>query len=167
LPIRRGHARVLFNEGAFAEDTMQSVRAGAEALRDARNQFERDGVEIKTLRRCDPEGRDGTELPACFKVYLPAPNGKFGMVFRFVRDADGIALRYLALGVRHHPRNSHAQIVYEVAHRRLPGWPARQFGSLGNLVPKLVPDSTELSTDLDGGRTAGVSHLLTQVSLLS
>jgi hypothetical protein len=121
LPIRRGYARVLFNEGAFAEDTMRSGRAGAEALREARSQFERDGVEIKTLRRCDAEGRDGTKLPACFKVYLPVPNGKFGMVFRFIRDSDGLALRYLAFGVRHHPRDSNAQTVYEIAHRRLHG----------------------------------------------
>jgi hypothetical protein len=121
LPIRRDHARVLFNEGAFAEDTMRSGRAGAEALREARSQFERDGFEIKTLRRCDPEGRDGTKLPACFKVYLPAPNGKFGMVFRFVRDGEGLALRYLAFGVRHHPRDSNALTVYEIAHRRLHG----------------------------------------------
>jgi hypothetical protein len=119
LPIRRGYARVLFNEGAFAEDTMRSGRAGAQALREARSQFEQDGVEIKALRRCDPEGRDGTKLPACFKVYLPPPNGKFGMVFRFVRDADGLALRYLAFGVRHHPRDSNAPTVYEIADRRL------------------------------------------------
>lgn len=92
-----------------------------EALREARSQFERDGVEITTLRRCDPEGRDGTKLPACFKVYLPAPNGKFGMVFRFVRDSDGLALRYLAFGARHHPRDSNALTVYEIAHRRLHG----------------------------------------------
>jgi hypothetical protein len=98
LPIRRGHARVLFNEGAFAEDTMRSGRPGADALREARGEFEQDGVEIKTLRRCDPEGRDGTKLPACFKVYLPAPNGKFGMVVRFVRESDGLALCYLASG---------------------------------------------------------------------
>jgi len=121
LPIRRGHARVLFNEGAFAEDTMRSGRAGAETLRAARSEFERDGVEIKTLRRCDPEGRDGTKLPACFKVYLPAPNGKFGMFFRFIRDREGLALRYLAFGVRHHPRGSNAQTLYEIAHRRLHG----------------------------------------------
>jgi hypothetical protein len=121
LPIRRGHARVLFNEGAFAEDTMRSGRAGAEALRKARGQFEREGVEIKALRRCDAEGRDGTKLPACFKVYLPGPNGKFGMVFRFIRDGEGLALRYLAFGVRHHPRDSNAQAVYEIAHRRLHG----------------------------------------------
>ena len=119
MPIRRGHARVLFNEGAFAEDTMRSGRAGAEALREARGQFEREGVEIKALRRCDAEGRDGTKLPACFKVYLPAPNGKFGMVFRFIRHGEGFALRYLAFGVRHHPRDSNAQTVYEIAHRRL------------------------------------------------
>jgi hypothetical protein len=81
----------------------------------------KEGVEIKTLRRCDPEGRDGRNLPACFKVYLPAPNGKFGMVFRFVRESEGLALRYLAFGVRHHPRDSNAQTVYEIAHRRLHG----------------------------------------------
>lgn len=119
MPIRRGYARVLFNEGAFAEDTMRSGRAGAQALREARSQFEREGVEIKVLRRCDPEHRDGTKLSACFKVYLPPPNGKFGMVFRFVRDADGLALRYLAFGVRHHPRDSNAPTVYEIADRRL------------------------------------------------
>ncbi|HSS43649.1 MAG TPA: hypothetical protein VLK37_13990 [Solirubrobacterales bacterium] len=121
MSIRRGNARVLFNEGAFAEDTMRSGRAGADALRKARSEFERAGVEIKALRRCDPEGRDGTKLPACFKVYLPAPNGKFGMVFRFVRDADGLALRYLGFGVRHHPRDSNAPTVYEIADRRLNG----------------------------------------------
>jgi hypothetical protein len=100
---------------------MRSGRAGAEALREARSQFERDGIEIKTLRRCDPEGRDGTKLPACFKVYLPAPNGKFGMVFRFVRGGEGLRLRYLAFGMRHHPRDSNALMVYEIAHRRLHG----------------------------------------------
>jgi hypothetical protein len=121
LPTRSGYARVLFDEGAFAEDTIRSGRGGAKALREARGRFEREGVEIKTLRRCDPEGRDGTRLPACFKVYLPAPTGKFGMVFRFVRDADGLALRCLAFGVRHHPRESNAPTVYEVAHRRLHG----------------------------------------------
>jgi hypothetical protein len=119
MPIRRGYARVLFDEGAFAEDTMRSGRAGAQALREARSQFEQDGVEIKVLRRCDPEGRDGTKLPGCFKVYLPPPNGKFGIVFRFVRDADGLALRYLAFGVRHHPRGSNAPTVYGIANRRL------------------------------------------------
>lgn len=103
---------------------MRSGRAGAKALREARSQFEREGVEIKTLRRCDPEGRDGTKLPACFKVYLPAPNGKFGMVLRFIRDGQGLALRYLAFGIRHHPRDSNAPAVYDIAHRRLHSQPS-------------------------------------------
>ncbi len=103
---------------------MRSGRAGAETLREARNQFEREGVEIKSLRRCDPEGRDGTKLPACFKVYLPAPNGKFGMVLRFIRDDEGLALRYLAFGVRHHPRDSNAPTVYEIADRRFHNKPS-------------------------------------------
>ena len=119
--MRRGYARVLFNEGAFAEDTMASGRGGAQALREARSRFEREGIALEDLRHCDPEGRDGTRLPACFKVYLPSPNGKFGMVFRFIRDADGLALRYLAFGVRHHPRDSNAPTVYETADRRLNG----------------------------------------------
>jgi hypothetical protein len=32
-----------------------------------------------------------------------------------------IALRYLAFGVRHHPKGSHAETVYRIAHRRLHG----------------------------------------------
>jgi hypothetical protein len=75
----------------------------------------------QALRRCEPEGRDGTKLSTCFKIYLPDSNGKFGMVLRFVRDSEGLALRCLAFGVRHHPRNSNAQTVYEIAHRRLHG----------------------------------------------
>lgn len=124
MPIRRGYARVLFDEGAFGKDTMRSGRAGAKTLRDARGEFEREGVAIATLRRCDAEGRDDTKLPACFKVYLPAPSGKFGMVLRFIRDSDGLALRYLAFGVRHHPRGSKAATVYEIADRRLHGRPS-------------------------------------------
>ncbi len=98
---------------------MRSGRAGAKALREARSKFERDGAEIKALRRCDSEHRDGTKLPACFKVYLPPPNGKFGMVLRFIRDDEGVALRYLAFGIRHHPRDSNTPSVYDIAHRRL------------------------------------------------
>lgn len=100
---------------------MRSGRAGAKALREARRRFECHGAEIKALRPCDPEHHDGTKLPACFKTYLPPPNGKFGMVLRFVRDDSGLALRYLAFGVRHHPRSSNAPTVYDIAHRRLHG----------------------------------------------
>jgi hypothetical protein len=121
----------------------EAARAGAEALREARNQFERDGVEIKALRRCDPEGPDGTRLPSCFKVYLPVRSGKFGMVLRFVRDGDGLALRYLAFGVRHHPRDSNAQTVYASPTGGFMEGRDSDFDSYENLVPKLVPDSSQ------------------------
>lgn len=71
------------------------------------------------LRNCDAEGRDGTSLSGCVKVYLPPPAGRFGMVFVLVIAASGPRLRYLAFGVRHHPAGSHAPTVYEIAHRRL------------------------------------------------
>jgi len=32
-----------------------------------------------------------------------------------------IVVRYLAFGVRHHPKESHAETVYQIAHRRLNG----------------------------------------------
>jgi hypothetical protein len=41
------------------------------------------------------------------------------MVFRFVIADDGPRLDYLAFGVRHHPPDSNAATVYEIAHRRL------------------------------------------------
>ena len=119
MAVKRGHARVLFGEGAFAEDIVRSGRTGARILRETRRRYERDGVAIASLRRCEAEGRDGTRLPACFKVYLPPPDGKFGMVLRFTLGKKGVCLRYLAFGVRHHPKGSHAETVYEIAHRRL------------------------------------------------
>jgi len=60
-------------------------------------------------------------VSGCFKVYLRLPNGKFGMVFRFLRDADGLALRYHAFGVRHHHATRMRRPVYEIADRRLHG----------------------------------------------
>jgi len=44
-----------------------------------------------------------------------------GMVFEVVRGEDRLSLEYIAFGVRHHPRGSHAHTVYQLAHRRLHG----------------------------------------------
>jgi len=74
----------------------------------------------QSLRRCE-EGRDGTRLPICVKVYLPPPAGPFGMVFRIARDNVGTKLTLLAFGVRHPPRHSNAPSVYRLAHWRLNG----------------------------------------------
>jgi hypothetical protein len=71
------------------------------------------------LLACDEEGADGTQLAHCLKVYLPPPDGKFGMVFRVERRDGKLRLVYAAFGVRHHPRDSNAPTVYQIAHDRL------------------------------------------------
>ncbi len=131
MAVKKGYARVFFNEDAYAEDMLRSGRSGWAVLREARARYETEGVEITKLRSCEAKGRDGTQLPGCFKIYLPEPNGKFGMVLRFTitKKAPGtkrgkkapIRLRYLAFGMRHHPRGAHAETVYQIAHRRLHG----------------------------------------------
>ncbi len=119
MTIKPGHARVVFDEAVFAEDVMRSGRTGAAVLQETRRRYERDGVTVERLRSCEAEGSDGTALPGCFKVYLPEPNGKFGMVLALASDEHGLGLRCLAFGVRHQPKGSHAETVYEIAHRRL------------------------------------------------
>jgi hypothetical protein len=136
LALKKGYARVFFSEDAYAEDILRCGRNGAAVLRETRSRYEREGVEIATLRSCEAEERDGTKLPGCFKVYLPVPAGKFGMVLRFTipkkaakrgsqdakrRKKEAPRLRSLAFGIRHHPKGSHAETVYQVAHRRLHG----------------------------------------------
>lgn len=93
MGLKPGHARVVFDEIAFAEDVMHSGRTGACVLRETRR----------------------------YERYLPEPNGKFGMVLALSGDENGLALRYLAFGMRHHPKGSRAKTVYQVAHRRLRG----------------------------------------------
>jgi len=94
------------------------LEGGVAPLADAaRRRYERDGVPIGELRKVESEGRDGTVLPSCLKVYLPAPDGRFGMVFKLEIRGTGW-LRYLAFGTRH-PTGPGALSVYEVASRRL------------------------------------------------
>jgi hypothetical protein len=118
---KRGHAPVVFDEASFDADTKQGNAAGADVARAARRAYERDGVPSDDLRRCEAEGSDGTLLPHCLKVYMPPPAGRFGMVFQLEIVNGRGRLRYLAFGIRHHPRESTARTVYEIAHQRLHG----------------------------------------------
>lgn len=74
---------------------------------------------VEHLLACDEEGPDGTTLANCMKIYLPRPAGKFGMVFRIELHEGKSLLAYAAFGIRHHPPDSHAPTVYQIAHRRL------------------------------------------------
>jgi hypothetical protein len=116
---RPGHAPVVFTDDAFDEHLARTSNSGRATAEAARRRYERDGVPVEQLRHVRDEGPDGTSLPNCLKVYLPPPDGRFGMVFKLVIDETGAWLRYLAFGTRHHPKGSHAPTVYEIAHRRL------------------------------------------------
>jgi len=110
-----------FDEEWWEADLARSSLAGQQAAEEARKEYESHGVARHELRPCEAEARDGTDLERCFKVYLPPPAGRFGMVFRPDVVDRQIALRYLAFGVRRHPPDSHSETVYQIAHRRLSG----------------------------------------------
>lgn len=114
-----GRAPALFDDTAFDEDLERASDAGKDVALAARSDFEANGVPVADLLACDDEGPGGTALRHCVKVRLPHPDGKFGMVFRIeLRNGKSI-LAFAAFGVRHHPPDSHAPTVYEIAHRRL------------------------------------------------
>lgn len=118
---RTGRASALFDAAAFVEDLNRSSDAGRVVAVAARKGYEQDGVPTEHLLACEEEGPEGTALANCLKVRLPHPDGKFGMVFRIERREGKLVLVYAAFGVRHHPRESNASSVYDVAHRRLNG----------------------------------------------
>lgn len=115
----RPPAPAVFDNALFDADIERASEAGADAARAARKRFEAGGVPRDELRLCEAEGSEGAELPHCLKVYLPPPAGRFGMVFQVEIVAGRGQLRYIAFGVRHHPPESNAATVYEVAHPRL------------------------------------------------
>ncbi len=129
MAAKKGHALVVFDEESFDTDLERLSTTGRRIARSTRKRYETDGVPLKQLRSCDAEGRDGTSLPSCLKVYLPAPNGRFGMVLLLAIATDGPRLRCIATGVRHHPGGSHALTVYQIADMRLSKVIARDLRS--------------------------------------
>ncbi|HSK49769.1 MAG TPA: hypothetical protein VK889_04650 [Solirubrobacterales bacterium] len=115
----KGRALALFDDAAFAEDLNRASELGRGVALAARTDYEQNGVPTAHLLACEDEGSEGTALANCVKIRLPRPDGKFGMVFRIERKAGKLLLAYVAFGVRHHPRESNAETVYEIAHRRL------------------------------------------------
>jgi hypothetical protein len=108
-----------FDEEWWEADLARSSSGGQRVAEEARKEYEHEGIARSDLRPCEAEAQDGTDLERCFKVYLPPPAGRFGMVFRPEMSDRQIVLRYLAFGVRHHPPGSHAETVYQIADRGL------------------------------------------------
>ena len=109
---------VRFDDEAFAEDVDHATAAGRRVAQEARIRLEREGLATTEARRCMAEGPDGTRLPHCVKVYLPPPDGQWGLVLEVVRSQRTLQLAYLAFGLRH-PDQPWQPSVYQVAHRRL------------------------------------------------
>jgi hypothetical protein len=124
-PNSKPRASAHFDPDAWEEDLARTTPAGRDAAEAARRDYERKGVPIEQLRRVAEHGDDHTNLPDCAKVYLPQPDGRFGMVFMLKFEPNGRpVLAYLAFGVRHHPhRRSRRPTVYQLAHLRLHGQP--------------------------------------------
>jgi hypothetical protein len=101
-PPRPSHAPVVFDEPSFQEDLAYTNVTGVAVARMTRHRYESEGIPVGELRLTEEQGPDGAFLPRCLKVYLPPPEGPFGMVFRLIIDSDtGAAhLRYLAFGQR-------------------------------------------------------------------
>lgn len=119
MPTNERRIPAHFDSDSWSEDMRRATQTGRAAAEHARRSYTRHGIPLAELRPCQPEGRDGTRLSNCVKVYLPPPNGKFGMVLSVDSAAGNPILVYLAFGARHHPHGSKAATVYEVAHRRL------------------------------------------------
>ncbi len=79
------------------------------------------------------------------KVYLPRPAGKFGLVLRIELREGKSLLAYAAFGVRHHPGDSHALTVYEIAPAVHKSVPIRKFClsiRLRSTLASSYPDGT-------------------------
>jgi hypothetical protein len=111
-----GRLTVAFDDPTWNADLARLGQRGAEIAKRARADLERNGVAISDLLKCDAEGRDGTRLDGCVKLYLD----QWGLVFTpDVSPTGEPRLLCIALGVRHPPVNSPRWSVYQHADRRL------------------------------------------------
>ena len=97
---RPTHAPVRFDDRIFQEDLAYTSVTGIAVARLTRHRYESKGIPVGELRLTEQKGPHAAVLPRCLKVYLPPPDGSFGMVFRVMIDEDGAHLEYLAFGGR-------------------------------------------------------------------
>jgi hypothetical protein len=109
----------VFDDSILAVDLKRLPTAAKTALCDVRRHVQLDGgIPRDRLKRCQAEGRDGTDLAGCVKTYVPWPDGPWGIVFRAGEGPNrSFAIYTIAYG-RRHPRARRTS-VYELVHRRL------------------------------------------------
>ncbi len=102
----------------LAEDLARCTPAARAAIKPVVAEFRSKGAPREWLLRCEEEGRDGTRLRGCVKLYIPQPAGQWGAVLSGDEEASKPALVLVAVGERH-PARPWRPSVYETAHRRL------------------------------------------------
>jgi hypothetical protein len=115
------HFAVRVDEVTLQEDLARATDAGRAAIGPMITQLRNTGAPKDWLKRCEANHRDGTDLRGCVKLYIPQPAGPWGAVLTGDRSAAVPTLVLLAIGVRHHPHESNAPTVYQLANRRLHG----------------------------------------------
>lgn len=118
-----------FDAKTWETDLARSTTRGRAAAEAARRDYEGNGIPRSHLRPCEDESRDGTRLPDCYKVRIPHPHGKWGIVFKVIVVDGRPTMKLVAFGVRHHPAGSHALGVYDIAGARLTEIVARDLRS--------------------------------------
>lgn len=109
---------VRLDPAVIEEDLAHATDAGRAAIKRALAEVADDGVPVAWLKRCHAEGRDGTRLPGCVKIYIPHPDGPWGAVLTADKQGGTLTLLLLAAGERH-PAQPWRPSVYQVAHTRL------------------------------------------------
>jgi hypothetical protein len=102
----------------LAEDLAHCTPAARASIEPMVATLSEEGAPHEWLRRCEAEGRDGTRLAGCVKLYIPQPAGQWGAVLAADEKAAKPALVLIAVGERHPPQPWKPS-VYEIAHRRL------------------------------------------------
>jgi hypothetical protein len=74
---------------------------------------------------------------------VPNPTGKWGIVFKIVVVDGRVRLEFLAFGVRHHPKGSHAPNVYDLAGERVTEIAARDLRGKEPEAPTAEVDTPE------------------------
>ncbi len=112
------HFEVRIADKLLNEDLANATQAARAAIEPVIELLRADGVPVEWLRRCQSEGRDGTQLEGCVKFRIPHPGGPWGAVLRAGQENGAPILVLLAVGVRH-PTKQWRPSVYEIASRRL------------------------------------------------
>lgn len=67
---------------ALDEDLAHCTAAGRSAIEKVPSAPSKEGIPRDWLRRCEAEGRDGTRLGGCVKLYTPQPAGVYEVAHR-------------------------------------------------------------------------------------